>query len=122
MENNPALRFLPAIVRDEYDSPIDALVNLCVPLGEAMDLVAASWRAGGDRSVVTTVDGGRAVAAILTPAGRWAACNAFPEYACAHRGEAERRLRKLQKRGRRGLLGQVDEADLAAFRDDEIPA
>jgi len=114
MEKFSDTLFFPATVRAEYDSPIDALINLCVPHDEAMDLVTASWRDGGDLAVVTSVDGGRAVAAIRTPAGRWAACNAFPEYVCAVPSEAERSLRKILKRGRRGLVGEARRGDFLA--------
>lgn len=101
----PTLRFyFPAIVCVECDSPIDALVTLCVPRDEAMNLVAASWPDSESACILATVDGGRSVAALRTPAGRWAACNAFPEKGCDNRGEAERELRKLLKRGRRGYV------------------
>jgi len=106
--------YFPAIVCVECDSPIDALVALCVPRDEAMNLVAASWR--GSEScesacVLATVDGGRRVAALRTPEGRWAACNAFLDKSFASRGEAERELGKLLKRGRRGYVGVLaDEA------------
>ncbi len=102
---HPQTRYFPAIVREEYDSPVDALVGLCVPHDEAMDLVAASWRNGVAEAVVTTVDGGRAVAVMPTKDGRWAACNAFLEHSSPSRQEAERRLQKLLKRGRRGCIG-----------------
>ncbi|MEO8410405.1 MAG: hypothetical protein ABI478_07520 [Propionivibrio sp.] len=101
----PVYRFFPAVVCDEFDSPIDALVSLCVPRNEAMELVTAAWTGDPELSVVVAVDGGRRVAVLHTPGGRWAACNAYPELACATRGEAGRRLRKLLKRGRRGYLG-----------------
>ncbi|WP_153111925.1 hypothetical protein [Propionivibrio limicola] len=108
MKNVSAKRYFPAIVRDTYVSPVDALIGLCVPQDEAMDLVAASWRQGDASeplSVVTTVDGGRAVAAVYEADGRWAACNAFLEHASSSRTDAERRLKKLLKRGRRGCIG-----------------
>lgn len=97
--------FFPAIVCFECDSPIDALVALCVPREEAMDLVVASWRSDESGCVVATVDGGRTVAAIRTPEGRWAACNAFPGAGISTWPEAERQLQKLLKRGRRGYVG-----------------
>jgi len=101
--------YFPAIVCDEFDSPIDALVALCVPRDEAMDLVIASWTtarsAEVELSLLAAVDGGRSVAVVRTAAGRWAACNAYPELACSTRGEAERRLKKILKRGRRGCVG-----------------
>lgn len=98
--------YVPAIVCAEYDSPIDALIGLCVPQGEAMDLVTASWR-NGEACLLATIDGGRAVAAIRTPAGRWAACNVFPEYGCPTRKEAERQLGRLLKRGRKGFVAEL---------------
>ena len=110
MQNVSSERYFPAIVRAACDSPVDALIALCVPQDDAMDLVAASWRESEPASVVTTVDGGRAVAAVRTPDGRWAACNAFLEHACLSREEAARRLGKLVKRGRKGCVG--------VFRDE----
>ena len=102
----PVLRFyFPAIVCVECDSPIDALVALCVPRDEAMNLVAASWRGSESACVLATVDGGRSVAALRTPEGRWVACNAFLDKGFHTAGEAERELRKLLKRGRRGYVG-----------------
>jgi len=98
-------RYFPAIVCAEFDSPIDALISLCVPQDEAMNLVAASWRSGEPSCVLATIDGGRAVAALRTTDGRWAACNAFLDHCCVSRSEAERQLKKLLKRGRRGCLG-----------------
>ena len=112
-----ARRYFPAIICGEYDSPIDALLALCVPRDEAMDLVVAAWSAGIVDGcdccdcVLATVDGGRDVAALRRADGRWLACNAFLEFACATRNEAERRLQKLQKRGRRGCIGVLAVAD-----------
>ena len=100
-----ACRYFPAIVCDEFDSPVDALVALCVPRDEAMELVTASWSADPAFSLLATVDGGRHVAILRTDDGRWAACNAYPELACSNRREAERRLKKLEKRGRHGRIG-----------------
>lgn len=97
-------RYFPAIVCCECDSPIDALVALCVPRDEAMDLVAASWHHGAGVCLLATVDGGRHVVVMRTPAGRWAACNAFPEPGFATPAEAERELKKLLKRDRRGIV------------------
>lgn len=73
------LGYFPAIVCAIFDSPIDALVALCVPRDEAMDLVAAFWGEGDAVCIVATLDGGRPVAVLQTPEGRWAACNAFWE-------------------------------------------
>ena len=99
--------YFPAIVCAEYESPIDALMGLHVPQDEAQDLVAAAWAAGGEPCIVTYVDGGRAVAAIRLPDGRWAACNAFLEYTFTRLSDAERRLSTLIKRGKRGVLGTL---------------
>jgi hypothetical protein len=100
--------YFPAVICAEYDSPIDALLGLHVPQDEAMDLVAAAWADGSARCVLARVDGGRQVAAILLPNGRWAACKAFVEQTCATPREAERRLKKLAKRGQQGTVGMVD--------------
>lgn len=105
MKNDSTECYFPAIICAEYDSPIDALIGLCVPHDEAMNLVAASWRGGESSCVVATIDGGRAVAVLRTLQGRWAACNAFLDHCCSTPDEAERQLRKLLKRGRRGLVG-----------------
>jgi len=107
-------QYFPAVICAEYDSPIDALVGMHVPQDEAMDLVAAAWEAGEAKCVLASVDGGRCVAAILLPGGRWAACNAFVEDACATPREAERRLGKLLKRAKKGTVGT-----LAGYRDAE---
>jgi hypothetical protein len=101
--------YFPAIVCVECDSPIDALVALCIPRDEAMNLVAASWRGGESTCVLATVDGGRSVAALRTPQGRWAACNAFLDKRFKSKREAERELGKLLKRGRRGYVGMLAE-------------
>ena len=114
-----ATRFFPAVICAEFDSPIDALVALCVPRDEAMDRVTASWSGGAldvesgvpAPSLLATVDGGRCVAVVRTADGRWAACNAFTEYACSTQAEAERRLQKLLKRGRRGCIGVMAAPD-----------
>ena len=107
MQDLPSVSYFPAILCVECDSPIDALVALCVPRDEAMDLVAASWRNKGAACVLATLDGGRAVAAVRTPEGRWAACNAFLDYCASSPGEAQRQLDKLLKRGRRGYVGTM---------------
>ena len=101
--------FFPVVVLAEFDSPIDALLELCVPMDEAMDLVAAVWGREDMSCVLATIDGGRQVAAVRTPEGRWAACNAFPEKG-GRVGEAERQLGKLLRRGRRGYVVQADKA------------
>lgn len=110
-EKFPARRYFPAILCVECDSPIDALVALCIPREEAMDLVAASWRSEELHCILATVDGGRCVAALRTAEGRWAACNAFPEPCYTTRREAERQLQKLLRRGRRGYVGELAGGD-----------
>jgi hypothetical protein len=121
MNEHASTSYFPAIICAEFDSPIDALVSLCVPHDEAMNLVAAAWRSGESASeaareatseagseavcILATLDGGRRVAALPQADGRWAACNAFLDPRCATRAEAERLLAKRLKRGRRGLVG-----------------
>jgi hypothetical protein len=96
--------YFPAIVRVECDSPIDALVALRIPRHEAMDLFVASWTEVESNCLVAILEGGRPVVVMRTPEGRWAACNAFLSDLCASREEADRRLRKLLKRRRRGYV------------------
>ena len=104
--------YFPAIVCVVCDSPIDALVALCVPRDEAMALVTASWRDSetGGGCIVATLHGGRPIAVLPTPEGRWAACNAFMDALYATPQEAGRRLDELLKRGRRGYVGYVERA------------
>jgi hypothetical protein len=102
--------YFPAVIRAEYDSPIDALAASRVPYDEAQDLAAAAWADGRARCILARIDGGRQVAAILLPDGRWAACNAFTEPPCATPREAERRLGKLLRRGRRGTVGAMPDS------------
>lgn len=99
--------YFPAILRAECDSPIDALVALRIPRQEAMDLVAASWGHGEPSALFAITDGGREVVALLTPEGRWAACNAFLGNLCATHQEAERRLAKVLKRHHRGYVASI---------------
>ena len=106
IDRDNARPFFPAIVCIECDSPIDALLALCVPRDEVMELVAASWHDERTDCILATVDGGRSVAAIRTPSGRWAACHAFLDHGGATRDEAERQLGKLLRRGRRGYVGK----------------
>ncbi|MEF8700654.1 MAG: hypothetical protein V5B32_09045 [Candidatus Accumulibacter sp. UW26] len=96
--------YFPAIVRVECDSPIDALVALCIPRHEAMDLFVASWAEDESSCLLAILEGGRPVVVLRTPKGRWAGCNAFLSDLCASREEADRRLRKLLKRRRRGYV------------------
>lgn len=101
--------YFPAIVCIVCDSPIDALVALCVPRKEAMDLVTASW--GSEAGcLVAILHGGRPVAVLPTQEGRWAACNAFLDELFATPQEAGRRLDELLRRGRRGYVGFVQRA------------
>lgn len=97
-------RYFPAVLRSIHDSPIDALVALGLPREECMDLVAACWSQEGG-PLLAAVDGGRAVAVLPVEAGRWAACNAYPEQSCDDPREAARRAARLAKRGRRALVG-----------------
>ena len=110
VKQSPPYRYFPAIVCRECDSPIDALVALCVPRDEAMDLVAASWRDEAGVCLLATVDGGRRVVVMRTADGRWAACNAFLEPGFATPAEAERELKKLLKRKRRGIVARTGSA------------
>ena len=115
MTDADSIRFLPLIVCADFDSPIDALLSLCVPHDEVMDLVAASWLDDGRDCVATQIDGGRAVAVLRLASGRWAACNAYPRHACATRSEAERRLAKLRKRHQHGLVGGLTKSEWLAL-------
>lgn len=99
--------YFPAIVCIVCDSPIDALVALCVPRDEAMALVTASWGESEAGCIVATLHGGRPIAVLPTPEGRWAGCNAFLDEFFATPQEAGRRLDKLLKRGRMGYIGYV---------------
>ncbi|WP_221227642.1 hypothetical protein [Rhodocyclus tenuis] len=129
-----AARYFPAIICAEFDSPIDALLALTVPRDEALDLVVAAWpewrrelaapvspappdelankvyvaAAAQDLpALLTRISGGRHVAVMLTAAGRWAACNAFPEPPCLSLADAEARLAQLLRRRRRGCIGRL---------------
>ncbi|MCM8610626.1 hypothetical protein [Accumulibacter sp.] len=94
--------YLPAIVRAEFDSALDALLALTVPRDEAMDLLVASWLSGEPDCLLTTIDGGRAVVVLRSASGRWAACNAFLNHSCDSQADAERRLRRLLRGHQRG--------------------
>jgi len=100
----PVPAYLPAIVRGEFDSALDALLALTVPRDEAMDLLVASWLAVDPGSLLTTIDGGRPVIVLRTASGRWAACNAFLEHSCSSHADAERRLHRLLRRHQRGYV------------------
>ncbi len=99
--------YFPAILCVVCDSPIDALVALCVRRGEAMDLVAAAWWSGETGCIVATLHGGRQIAVMPTADGRWAACNAFLDEMFATPQEATWKLNTLLKRGRTGYVGYV---------------
>lgn len=101
----PLRRYLPAIPRSVHHSPVDALIALGVPRDEVMELVVASWPAGGP--LLAEIDGARPVAAVPLADGRWAACNTYPAHASPSRAEAERRLKKLAKRGHEGLVAEI---------------
>jgi hypothetical protein len=103
---NP-LGYFPAIVCLVCDSPIDALVALCVRRDEAMLLVAAARGSADADCLVTLLHGGRPIAVLRTPEGRWAACNAFLDEIFATPQEAARRLHTLLKRGRHGYVGHI---------------
>ena len=97
--------YFPAVILAEYDSPIDALIGLHVAHDEAMNLVTAAWMENSAQCILAQTVGGRQVATILLPDGHWAACNIFIEPFCASSYEAMRRLEKLLKGGRRGIVG-----------------
>ena len=50
MDEYIAAPYFPAVICAEFDSPIDALISLCVPHDEAMNLVAAAWRSSAAAS------------------------------------------------------------------------
>ena len=75
-----------------------------------MELVTASWWGDETSCIVATLHGGRPVAVLRTPEGRWAACNAFLDELFATPQEASRRLAELLRRGRRGYVGHVRRA------------
>lgn len=114
-------RYYPAIVRAYFDSPIDALVSLGVAHDEAMNLVAASWRAHGPGSLLATLPGDRQLAVVPVSAGRWAACSIFGDAHCATHQDAERRLDRLLRPGMRGIAGvlllEAGELTLASAND-----
>ena len=99
------LIYFPAVLCVLCDSPIDALVALCVPRDEAMELVVASWGSEPSSCVLATLDGGRTVAALRTAPGRWAACHTFHEPVWATHSDAERALQRLLRHGRQGYVG-----------------
>lgn len=50
--------YFPVVLCVVCNSPIDALVALCVLRGEAMDLVAAAWWRGETGGIVANLQGG----------------------------------------------------------------
>lgn len=100
--------YFAAIVCSVCDSPVDALVALCVRRAEAMMLVHAAHSGGESGCIVAVLHGGRPVAVMLTPEGRWAACNAFLDEIFATPQEAGQRLDRLLRRGRRGCVGRIE--------------
>lgn len=94
---------------DRMDWLVEKATELGVASIQPLMTERSVLRLSGERAdkKVAHVDGGRSVAAIRLPNGRWAACNAFPEHHCVSRPDAERRLSKLLKRGKRGLLGTL---------------
>ena len=113
MNDHKTLCYVPVAICAVLDSPIDALAAMHVPYDEAMDLVAAWWRDGESTGIVASVDGGRAVAAVRQSDGRWVGGNAFVGDMCATQQEAERRLGKRLKRGRRGMVGVIGAGGVA---------
>ena len=103
-----AIFFLPGIIRSEHDSALDALVTQEQTREKAMDLMVAAWGGaeGAGLAILASVDGGRPVAAVPLPGGRWAACNVYVEHAASSRSEAGRRLQKLLRRGRHGIVAE----------------
>lgn len=99
--------YFPAIVCIICDSPIDAFVALCVRQDEAMELFAAALWRGDTGCMLATLHGGRQIAVMSTPDGRWAACNAFVDELFATPQAASRKLAALLKRGRTGYVGYV---------------
>jgi hypothetical protein len=69
-----------------------------------MDLVAASWADRDSNCLLAFVDGGRPVVVLRTPAGRWAACNAFLGSLYATAQEADQHLGKLRKPRRQAYV------------------
>ncbi len=108
MNVRQTLSYLPVAICAVLDSPIDALAAMHVPHDEVMNLVAAWWCNNQSTCIVAVVDGGRAVAAVQLPDGRWAAGNAFVGDVSATEPEAQRRLKKRLKRGRCGVVGVLD--------------
>ena len=99
--------YFPAIVCAVHNSPIDALVALCVRRDEATMLVAAARDSERSDCIVATLHGGRQIAVLLVADGRWAACNAFLDEMFATPEAAGKRLDRLLRRGRRGCVGYL---------------
>ena len=99
--------YFPAIVCVVCDSPVDALVALCVQRDEALRLVMAAHLDQATDCIMASLHGGRPIAVMQTPEGRWAACNAFLDEFFSTPEEAGKRLHQLLKRGRSGYVGHV---------------
>jgi hypothetical protein len=99
--------YFPAILCIVCESPIDALVALCVRRNEATELFAVARWNGDTGCMLATIHGGRHIAVMPTLDGRWAACNAFVDELFATPQEASRKLDTLLKRGRTGYVGYV---------------
>ena len=69
-----------------------------------MDLVAASWADRYSNCLLAFVDGGRPVVVLRTPAGRWAACNAFLGSLYTTSQAADQHLGKLRRIRRQTYL------------------
>jgi len=114
--------YFPAIVRSEHDSPLDALIAACVPRPEAMDLVTASWAARDANCLLAFLEGGRAIVVLRTPAGRWAACNAFVGSLYATSQEAFQRLGKLRKPHRQAYVASLPMECIDHAMQGNLPA
>lgn len=111
----------PAIVRSEHDSPLDALLAVCIPRPEALNLLAAAWAIGGSDCLFSILDGGRPVVVLRTPQGRWAACNAHLGELSLTLHQADRRRAKLEKGQRQAYLASLPSHQLAGGRRRPFP-
>ncbi len=96
--------YFPALVCQECDSPIDALIGVCVGQREAMDLVVASWTDPEMACLLASVDGGRQIVVTRLPGGRWAASHPRLTHPCTSFQEAERQLQKIRRYQTRGMV------------------
>lgn len=112
--------FLPVTVRSTHVALFDALLALDVPYDEAMLLMFAHWHRPATHpgsAILASIQGGRAVAAVPESdhsgrPPRWLAGNAYPQQADTDARIAARQLQRLLRRKQRGVLAQVDAADL----------